>query len=107
MTRRRFQASMVTSHPFARGDKVTVFQVKLEARPFTIPATVVTPVADRPGLYYVRYRGDSTARLAVLHAAWQRDPDGVLEALLEAWRATLDPSVLADSSVRRDRRKRT
>ncbi len=76
------------SHPFLIGETVTVLRLPRTAAPLIEGRAVVQDVADDPHCYHVRFSGDPAPRLRTVHPEYQRDPERMLEILLDLWRTS-------------------
>ena len=82
-----------------RGHVVTVMQPlavtalpQIEGR-----AELITPVPGLPNLWRVRFMGERQFQLRFVHSgAFQTDTDTLIDALTDHYRASLDPTILAD-----------
>ena len=78
------------------GHHVPVYSIVLARRPFIEGrAQIVSPIADMPGWYRVRFggEGDRQRSRLVLPGMWRDNPDQMLEALLAYWRLSVDPAL--------------
>jgi hypothetical protein len=62
-------------------------------------ATLVEPVAHIPNLWRVRFLAERRTHLRFIHPAFQDHPQHILAALIDHYRAAIDPAILADFSL--------
>lgn len=96
------QLGVISAYPLRPGDGVSVLRpLRLVAPPqFEGRATLIAPagIAGMPDLWRVRFDGEDTTRLRLIHGGdWQRRPDAMLRALTQEWRLGLQSEHLLES----------
>ena len=89
----------MTSRPLRRGDRVNVPRLRIPFRPFfeTRSGLLIAATPDIANLWTVGLPGDAEPQLRFVHpGVWQTNADEILAGLLDHFRATVDPSVLAE-----------
>jgi hypothetical protein len=91
-TRGRLHAVGEPSYPVTVGDTVTVLRIPRATAPFIEGrAVVVKHIAN--ARYQVRFSDEAVIRERVVHEAYQRNPEGMLDIILDIWRGTNTPAI--------------
>ena len=69
------------------GQAVTVLRMGLSTPPFIEGRATIVRTARRAHHYIVRFDDDPASYERVVRPEFQHDPEGVLQALLDLWRA--------------------
>lgn len=82
---------------FTPRSRVTIFRVAITQRPFIEGrATIIAADPDFPGLYTVRFDGETRPRERLVHGGeWQSHPKEQLRRLYNEWLFTMTPELLA------------
>jgi hypothetical protein len=80
------------SHPIPVGAQVTVLRMSTAGASIEGRA-VVKEIARGPHRYLVQFSGDPLVRQRIVHPEYQRDPERMLEIMLDLWSASSTPEV--------------
>lgn len=85
------------SAEFFPGETVTIYRLAITQRPFIEGrATIIAHDLEIPGLYRVRFEGETQIRERLVHGGeWQSDPEVQLARLRTEWLMTMTPELLA------------
>ncbi|HVT26640.1 MAG TPA: hypothetical protein VHE81_01350 [Lacipirellulaceae bacterium] len=85
----------VAHHPLRTGEVVRFYRVQFSHRPLVGTGCIVGPVDGVPDCYFVRVGDGEQLQRRFVHAGpWQDESDEILAALLDHWRASIDPTLL-------------
>jgi hypothetical protein len=81
------------SHQIPIGETVAVLGMRASGAPFIEGRAVVKEIARGPHRYLVQFADDPVPRQRVVHPEYQRDPERMVEIMLDLWGASTTPAV--------------